>query len=94
MKLDNQVAMIISDPEKNQPIVPEALCTAYKLTPSEAKVAIALTNGLSIDEVAMLHGNQPSTIKSQLKAIKSKLGISRQSELVKMLLTGPFRVNF
>ena len=92
--LDTQAVMIISDPEKNQPIVPEALCTAYNLTPAESRVAIGIANGLSIKEVATMHGNKTSTIQSQLKAVKAKLGISRQSELVKILLIGPFRVNF
>ena len=87
-------AVMFSDPERNQPIVPEALQTAYKLTPSEAQVAIAITNGLSMEEIATMHGNKASTVKSQLLSVYRKLGINRQSELVKILLTGPFRVNF
>lgn len=87
-------AVMFSDPEQNQPIVPEALKTAYGLTASEAQVAIAIANGLSVNEIAQLHNIKPATVKSQLLSIYRKLGISRQAELVKLLLTGPFRVNF
>lgn len=92
--LHGHAAVLISDPERNQPIVPEALVTAYGLTPAEAQVAIAIANGLGVDETAELHNTKISTVKSQLKAIFRKLGVSRQAELVKILLTGPFRVNF
>lgn len=87
-------AVMFSDTERNQPIVPEALITAYGLSASEARVAIAVVNGLSVNEIAELHRLKSSTVKSQLLAVYRKLGISRQAELVKLLLTGPFRVNF
>lgn len=87
-------AVMFSDPDRNQPIVPEALRTAYGLTLTEAQVAIAMTNGLNIDDITAMHGTKQSTVKSQVLSVYRKLGISRQAELVKILLTGPFRVQF
>jgi len=92
--LDARAAILISDPEKNQPIVPEALRSAYGLTTKEAEVAIAVANGMALEDIAELRCVAVSTVRSQLNSVFNKLGISRQAELVKVLLTGPFRVNF
>jgi len=92
--LDARAAILISDPEKNQPIVPDALRSAYELTTKEAEVAIAVANGMTLEAIAELRDVAVSTVRSQLNSVFSKLGISRQAELVKVLLTGPFRVNF
>ena len=80
----------MSDPELDQPISADNLICVYKLTQSEAQVAISLVNGHSIDEIAKRSNHSVHTIRSQLKSVFSKTGVSRQSELIKLLLTGPF----
>jgi DNA-binding NarL/FixJ family response regulator len=92
--LDARAAILISDPGKNQPIVPEALHSAYGLTTKEAEVAIAVANGMTLEAISESRDVAVSTVRSQLNSVFNKLGISRQAELVKVLLTGPFRVNF
>jgi DNA-binding CsgD family transcriptional regulator len=73
-----------------QPISIDNLVSVYSLTPSEAQVAISLANGHSIDEIADSSNHSSHTIRSQLKSVFRKTGVSRQSELIKLLLTGPF----
>jgi DNA-binding CsgD family transcriptional regulator/PAS domain-containing protein len=85
-------ALFLSDPERNQPILPDTLCDAYHLTRAEAEVAISITNGLNIDEIANAKGVTGSTVQSQLKSVFRKLGVNRQVELVRLLLTSPFRM--
>ncbi len=85
-----KVAVFISDPNLQQPISVDNLVSVYSLTPSEAQVAISLSNGHSIEEIANISHHSPHTIRSQLKSIFRKTGVSRQSELIKLLLTGPF----
>ena len=85
-----RVAVFLSDPNLQQPISVESLVSVYSLTPSEAQVAISLANGHSIDEIANSSHHSSHTIRSQLKSVFRKTGVSRQSELIKMLLTGPF----
>jgi len=85
-----KVAMFLSDPNLEQPISVDNLVSVYSLTPSEAQVAISLANGHSIDEIATTSNHSSHTIRSQLKSVFRKTGVSRQSELIKMLLTGPF----
>jgi len=85
-----KVAVFLSDPNQQQPISVENLVSVYGLTPSEAQVAIGLANGHSIDEIASSSNHSKHTIRSQLKSVFRKTGASRQSELIKLLLTGPF----
>ena len=88
-----RVAVFMSDPQRSQAISPDALATTYELTPAEAQVAIAIGNGLSPHETASIIGTAISTVRTQLKAIYRKMGVSRQSELVKVLLAGPFNLS-
>ena len=85
-----KVAVFLSDPNLQQPISIDNLVSVYNLTPSEAQVAISLANGHSIEEIANLSHHSMHTIRSQLKSVFRKTGVSRQSELIKLLLTGPF----
>ena len=85
-----RVAVFLSDPNLQQPISIDNLVSVYGLTPSEAQVAISLANGHSIDEIANVSHHSAHTIRSQLKSVFRKTGVSRQSELIKLLLTGPF----
>jgi len=85
-----KVAVFLSDPNMQQPISIENLVSVYNLTPSESQVAISLANGHSIEEIANITCHSAHTIRSQLKSVFRKTGVSRQSELIKLLLTGPF----
>jgi len=85
-----KVAVFLSDPNLQQPISVDNLVSVYSLTPSEAQVSISIANGHSIDEIASQSHHSTHTIRSQLKSVFRKTGVSRQSELIKLLLTGPF----
>ena len=85
-----RVAVFLSDPDLKQPISVESLISVYGMTPAEAQVSIALANGHSIDEIASRSHHSTHTIRSQLKSVFKKTGVSRQSELIKLLLTGSF----
>ena len=83
-----KVAVFLSDPNLQQPISIDSLVSVYNLTPSEAQVAISLANGHSIDEIANASHHSAHTIRSQLKSVFRKTGVSRQSELIKLLAPG------
>ncbi|MEM7563617.1 MAG: helix-turn-helix transcriptional regulator [Pseudomonadota bacterium] len=85
-----KVAVFLSDPNLQQPISVDSLVSVYNLTPSEAQVAISLANGHSVDQIATITHHSTHTIRTQLKSIFRKTGSTRQSELIKLLLTGPF----
>jgi len=85
-----RAALFLSDPEQSLPLSPDVVSTAYGLSETEARVAVGIANSLSVKEIAGLHGVSHNTVRTQLKTIFQKLGISRQTELVKLLLSGPF----
>jgi len=66
----------------------EIISKLYGLTFAEAKLAAALANGHSLDEIAHTFKLSKGTLRSQLKACFQKTGCSRQAELMKVLLSG------
>jgi DNA-binding CsgD family transcriptional regulator len=54
----------------------------FGLTPSEARVACALSDGKSTAEIAAELGVKPDTVRTHLKKIYGKTGTARQAQLV------------
>ena len=63
----------------------KALQQAFGLTPAEARTAALVGSGLAPQDVADQIGLTVGTIRSELKSIFEKLGISRQSELAALV---------
>ena len=85
--------MCFSDPDKMLPLVADELAGVYKLTPAEAQVAVSIANGISPCDIASSNDVAVSTVRSQLKAVYSKVGVNSQAELTKVLLSGPLVKN-
>lgn len=62
-----------------------ALKAAFRLTDAEAQVAMQLANGQKPEDMADSRKVSVATIRSQVKSIYEKMGISRQGELVARL---------
>jgi DNA-binding CsgD family transcriptional regulator len=60
----------------------------YGLTQAEARLAVALCEGLSVEEAAARFGVSLATVRTQLKAVLAKTGTRRQAELVGRLMCG------
>jgi DNA-binding CsgD family transcriptional regulator len=58
----------------------------FDLTPAEAKVARAIAAGKTADDFAREAGVAVGTARQQLKSVFSKTGVSRQAELVGILV--------
>jgi len=54
----------------------------FDLTPAEARVAAALIEGRTIAEMAARNGVGLETVRTQVKSILAKTGVSRQAEFV------------
>jgi DNA-binding CsgD family transcriptional regulator len=69
----------------------------YGLTEAEARVMAALTLGGTVEEIAVAHRVRTSTVRAQVRSIFEKTGVHRQTDLVRLalsgapLLTGPDR---
>lgn len=61
----------------------------YSLTPMEARLAAALVAGESVQEFASHAQIAEETARTHMKHILAKTGARRQSELVRIIVTGP-----
>jgi DNA-binding CsgD family transcriptional regulator/PAS domain-containing protein len=83
---EGAVALFIVDPNQKPVISVSSLREILGLTPSEARVAIALAEGRSPEEIAKEQGNTILTVRTHLRNAMSKAGISRLPELVSLVL--------
>jgi DNA-binding CsgD family transcriptional regulator len=67
----------------------DVLRELYLLTPGEARLALLLSTGRSVEESAHELGIALSTARGVLKGVFAKTDTRRQSDLVRLLLTGP-----
>lgn len=65
------------------------LCAAFQLTAAEARVAMLLARGLSVSAIAEQRGVSNGTVRNQLKQVFGKLGVSSQSEVVRIVSRVP-----
>ncbi|MDP4788949.1 MAG: hypothetical protein NWR64_03100 [Haliea sp.] len=80
------VAVFISDPDLNESSSQSTLGQLFDLTPAESNLAILLSRGLSLAEVSEAQNISQHTARAQLKSIFAKTGVSRQAELVRLVL--------
>ncbi|MFM7786275.1 MAG: helix-turn-helix transcriptional regulator, partial [Gammaproteobacteria bacterium] len=80
------VAVFISDPEDRSEAPVAVLAKLFGFTPTESQLALALANGLNLDEVAATLGMTRNTARAHLRSVFTKTGISRQSALVRLIL--------
>lgn len=80
------IAIYIRDPEANADVESDLVRQLFDLTPAEAAVARRLTAGLSLEDAATSLDISRNTARAHLRSIFSKSGITRQTELVRMLL--------
>ncbi len=67
----------------------EMLRQLYKMTPAEARLAVRITCGYSIQHAAAAQGLCISTVRTHLKRIFSKTNTHHQGALVTLLIVGP-----
>lgn len=66
---------------------PAALRDRFDLTEAEAALASALALGEHLTDYAERRGVRVQTVRNQLQSIFQKVGVNRQSDLVRRLLT-------
>jgi DNA-binding CsgD family transcriptional regulator len=60
----------------------------YALTEAEARVMALLALGATVHCIAAEHGVRVSTVRAQVRTIFQKTGVNRQTDLVRLALTG------
>ena len=80
------VAVFIRDPERQSEASVGMVRRLFDLTAAEASLAILLANGLTLEHAAEQLGIRKNTARAHLRAIFAKIGIMRQTTLVRTLL--------
>jgi DNA-binding CsgD family transcriptional regulator len=81
------VALFIRDAERKSEASREMVRRLFDLTPAESSLALALANGLTLDEAADGFNIRKNTARAHLRSIFSKIGVTRQTTLVRVLLS-------
>ncbi|MDR2334181.1 MAG: helix-turn-helix transcriptional regulator [Burkholderiaceae bacterium] len=82
-------AVFISDPTSTAQSLAQTFCSFYRLTGAEARLAQAVVNGLTLQEYASRQEVSIHTVRSQFKSAAAKMGVTRQADFVRTVLTGP-----
>ncbi len=83
--LGARAILLVRDLEGSVTFDQGLLATTFELTPAQARLAVKLARGDSIEDAAQDIGVAPATARNQLKAIFQKTGTHRQAELVALL---------
>ena len=79
--------VLIAEPGRRHRIAPEVVAATLGLTPGETQVAVALAEGKSVRGLAEATGRTEGAIHQHLKQIYQKQSISRQADLVRLVLS-------
>jgi DNA-binding CsgD family transcriptional regulator/PAS domain-containing protein len=78
-------ALIVHKASMRTPSRPEAIAKAYKLTPTELRVLLALIEVGGGPEIAEALGIADGTVKTHLGHLFQKTGVKHQADLVKLV---------
>lgn len=81
--------VFVSDPDAAIDTPDGLFETLFDLTETQARVAVLLMQGHTPEQCAQALGSALSTVRTHLKRIFQKTGTTRQSELVRLLLSSP-----
>jgi DNA-binding CsgD family transcriptional regulator len=80
------LAVFISDPEHQNIASREILASLFGFSKAESALAVELAKGLTLAESSEELNISQHTARAQLKAIFAKADVSRQAELIRLLL--------
>lgn len=83
--------VLIDDPGKLRALDIEVVRQVHGLTPTEARVAVALAEGQSVADICRALRLSPNTVRTHLKRAFLKTGTNRQAELIRILLNTALR---
>jgi DNA-binding CsgD family transcriptional regulator len=69
----------------------ELLQALFDLTPAESRVAGLIADGYGVESIATTLAVSLNTVRTHLKSVFTKLGVSRQAELASLLSTTGLR---
>lgn len=80
------IGVFIRDTSNRATLDPKVLKELFNFTHSEIRLAISLTAGASVEEAANELGIKLATVRVHLRSMFGKVGVHRQSELMRRIL--------
>ncbi len=78
--------VLLTEPESGPKVDPRLVAKAYDLTRTESQLAAMLAEGRTVAEIAASTGRKESTVRWHVRNLHSKLGVHRQTDLVRLVL--------
>jgi DNA-binding CsgD family transcriptional regulator/PAS domain-containing protein len=78
-------ALFVHSAATASPSAPEIIAKAFRLTPTELNVLLAIVEVGGVPDVAETLGIAPSTVRTHLGRVYGKTGVRRQADLVKLV---------
>ncbi len=79
--------VLLVEPGRQSRIDPSLVAETLGLTPAESQIAVWLTEGKTVREIAVETGRQERSIHWHLRQIYHKQGLFRQADLVRLVLS-------
>lgn len=67
----------------------QELCRLFELTPAERQVLTELLSGAAVSSLAKRRGVEVSTVRTQVAALRTKLGVRRIDDLIRLVAELP-----
>lgn len=77
--------LVFYDPRSQAALDPFIVAETFNLTPAEARVAVNIARGRTLEQIASDIGVSLATVRSQLQAVFRKTNVNRQSDLMRVL---------
>ena len=79
--------VLIVEPGRHSRIDPGLVAETLGLSPAESQVAVWVAEGRTVREIAAATGRTDATVRYHLHQISQKQGVSRQADLVRLVLS-------
>lgn len=79
--------LLVVDPASPARVDPDRLQSAFGFTPAESQLGAMLAEGRSLRDIAAVTRRSEGTVRWHLKQIFGKTGLSRQAEVVQLVLS-------
>lgn len=83
---DRRTVLLLRDPERDLGVASDQLVALFGVSGAEADVVSRLAGGTSLEQIADERDVSLITVRNQLKSALGKFGVSRQVELVSIVL--------
>ena len=87
--IENDIAAIKDRLGERSSVDPHVVASHTGLTPAQSRVAALLADGNTVHDIVLKTGAKENSVRAHIKRIHSKLGVSTQAQLVRIVLLLP-----